>query len=83
MRAALSPLLCAGPPYPAPPHSDLRPAEALGTQPPGPQPHLPATLTTLLLLPPALPTWVLVLVLVLITLALLLALRFCGLYGYR
>ncbi|NP_001166524.1 cytokine receptor common subunit beta precursor [Cavia porcellus] len=31
----------------------------------------------------ALPTWVLALVLVLVTLALLLALRFCGLYGYR
>uniref|UniRef100_H0W5J7 Colony stimulating factor 2 receptor subunit beta n=1 Tax=Cavia porcellus TaxID=10141 RepID=H0W5J7_CAVPO len=30
----------------------------------------------------ALPTWVLALVLVLVTLALLLALRFCGLYGY-
>ncbi|KAM6162617.1 cytokine receptor common subunit beta-like [Erethizon dorsatum] len=31
----------------------------------------------------ALPTWVLALVLVFVTLALLLALRFCGLYGYR
>ncbi|XP_005379230.1 PREDICTED: cytokine receptor common subunit beta isoform X2 [Chinchilla lanigera] len=31
----------------------------------------------------ALPTWVLALILVFVTLALLLALRFCGLYGYR
>nr|XP_013008444.1 cytokine receptor common subunit beta-like [Cavia porcellus] len=67
------------PPSAGPPDQH-RPTGALGTPPP---PTLPSTLTALFLLPPALPTWVLALVLVLVTLALLLALRFCGLYGYR